>query len=86
MVLGVVVSGTVGVGSYRVSPVSRAGLLDGAVSTVGPAVLLKSGNVSEPVVLTVLLTVVKTVPASTVVVVESTLDLGKSTVSLVLIK
>lgn len=88
VVRGVVVSGTVGVGLYRVSPVSRAGLLDGAVSTVGPTVPLKSGNASEPVVLTVLLLkVVKTVvPVPTLVVVESKPALGKSLVSLVLKK
>lgn len=85
MVLGLVKSGTVETGLYRVSPVTRAGLLDGAISTVGPTVLLKSGNTST--VLTVLLTVVKTVvPGSTVAVVESKAALAKSPVSPVLIK
>lgn len=71
--LGMTVSGTVEAGFVRVSPVSSAGPPDGAVSNVGPTVLLKSGNASEPVVLTVLLAAVKTVvPVSTVVAVDST--------------
>lgn len=80
VVLRMVVSITV------VSPVSRVGLLDGAVSAVGLAVLLMSGNASELVVLTVLLTAMKTeVPVSTVVVGDSTPALGESSV-IVLVK
>lgn len=79
---GVMVPGTVG----AVSPVSRAGLLDGAVSAVSPAVALKSGNAYKSVVLTVLLLkVVKIVVPVPTLVVESVPALGKSLVSLVLI-
>lgn len=81
VVLGVVVSGTVG---SSLPTVSRSGLLDGAVLAVGPAALLKSGNASEPAVLTALLKVVKTVVLVSTAV-ESKPALGKSPVSLVLI-
>lgn len=74
MVLGVVVSGIVETGLYRVSPVSGAGLLKGNVSAVGSAELLNSVNRSETEVL-------KTV--STFVVVESTPASGKSPASFV---
>lgn len=75
VVLGVMVSGTVGAGF------SRVGLPDESESAVGPAILLKSGNSLEPLVLTVLRTTVKTVvPVLNAVVVR------KSPVSLVLVK
>lgn len=78
VVLGVVVSGTVGAGS---SPESRAGLLGGAPSAAGSVELLKSGKVSEPAVLTELLMVLKTVAPVSTTVVESMP--GKSPGSLV---
>lgn len=81
LIVVLVVSGTVGT---SLPTVSRSGLLDGAVLAVGPAALLKSGNASEPAVITVLLKVVKTVVLVSIAV-ESKPALEKSPVSLVLI-
>lgn len=78
VVLGEVVSGSVGASLARLSAVSRAGM-DGAVSTVGLVVAIKPGNSSVPIVRTVLLTAV-VVP----VVVPTTV--GKLSALLVLVK